>query len=233
MALFLLIGLYLVFLMAIGYAVNRLLVPVFGRWWRLFVAPGVILHELAHVLGCAVTGAHVLEINVWKPTGGHVIHSQPRFHIIGPVLIALAPMLVMTIALFVSFPLLADQFSFLPWTDHVPATLLEGISGFGTSLVTMVRQLDWRSATPWLFLYLLLNIAVTIAPSRIDLHNARWPLVGLIILASLFGYLLRFEVPIAVLWPPIATSLTLLSFTLFVALAIRIMVSLVKRQLPV
>lgn len=37
------------------------------RWlYALFFAPGVALHELAHVFGCLLVGARVREVVLWR-----------------------------------------------------------------------------------------------------------------------------------------------------------------------
>lgn len=221
---------YLMLLMAIGYAVNRLMVPVFGRGWRLFVAPGIIVHELAHALACVLVGADVQEINFWKVEGGHVIHTQPRIHLLGPVLISLAPMIVMTLGLFVLAPLLAANVGDLPWIETVPSSLSGFVGGYLTSLGQAAAGFDWLTLKPWLLIYLMLNVAVTIAPSRADLHNAQWALVGLMIVVILLFQLFAWQLPLAVLWPPLATSLVLLGLALLAASCVRGLIFLLQKR---
>ncbi len=208
---------YMAVLLGIGAAVNYLLVPIFGRSWRLFVAPGVIIHELAHVLGCIATGAKVLEINFWKPSGGHVAHTQPEVPIIGPVVVSLAPTIVMTIGLFILAPLLSNQLTNLAWVQYPPSNFTDGILGYFTSILAAFNGFNWASSTPWLLVYLMLNVAVTITPSAPDFHNSKWALGALVIVIGLAVQVLAVQVPLSIIWPPIATSLILLGMALAVA----------------
>lgn len=211
---------YLAILLGIGALVNRLLVPVFGRSWRLFVAPGVILHELAHVVGCVVTGAQVLEINFWKPSGGHVAHTQPDLPIIGPVVVSLAPTIVMTAGLFLLIPAIGNQLTLLPWVQAPPTTLGGAIGGYLASVGQAFQSFNWSTLTPWLLVYLMLNVAVTITPSGPDFHNAKWALVALVIVAAIAAQLLAITIPLGSIWPPLATSLVLLGMALTVAIGL-------------
>lgn len=212
---------YLCSLMAIGWLVHSLMTPVFGRGWRLFVAPGVVVHELAHALACIVTGAQIHEINFWKPTGGHVMHTQPRLQILGPVLISFAPVLVMTLGLAVILPAISASLPALAWVQSVPETFRDLTLGYVGSLWQAIVTLNWLSATPWLLIYALLNVAVTITPSATDVHNARWAFVGLIILVLGFGQLVPANGGLAWVWPPVATTLVLLGLAVVVSLIIR------------
>lgn len=220
---------YLLVVMGIGALVNRLLLPIFGRGWRLFVAPGVVAHELAHALACVVTGAPVLDINFWKASGGHVIHGPPRLHIIGPVFISFAPMILMTLGLFVFVPVLSPGLANLTWTQHVPSSLTQLVGGYLASLILAIKSFDWRTITPWLLTYAMLNVAVTMTPSGIDLKNAQWAFAACLIVAALIGRLLAVSVSAAVLWPPAATSLILLGMALIVAVIIAVLARLVRR----
>lgn len=201
--------------MTIGMLVNRLLLPVFGRGWRLFVAPGVVAHELAHALACVATGAPVFDINFWKASGGHVTHGPPRLHILGPVLISFAPVILMTLGLFLFVPLLNPTLTDLPWVHELPSSVPGFFSGYMASLATVFQSFNWRSLEPWLLLYMMLNVAVTMAPSSVDLKNAGWALAAFLILAAFLARLIAVPMPAAVLWPPAAVSLLLLTLALF------------------
>lgn len=209
---------YMLILLGIGTLIEKLLVPIFGRSWRLFVAPGVALHEVAHVLGCVLTGAKVVEINFWKPSGGHVTHTQPELPIIGPVLVSLAPTIVMTLGLFFLLPAIANQLTALTWVQYPPTTIGAGIIGYFDSVVAAFGSFNWATLAPWLLVYLMLNVAVTITPSGPDFHNSKWALIGLIIVAAVIMQVLAVSIPLVAIWSPIATSLVLLGVALVVAL---------------
>lgn len=63
-----------------------------GRYWffRLVLFPGVVFHETAHVLACWLTNTPIETIELWTETGGRVVHRQPKWAIIQP-LISFAP----------------------------------------------------------------------------------------------------------------------------------------------
>lgn len=197
---------YGVGLMLLGYLTNRLMTPIFGMWWRVFVAPGVILHELAHALACVLVGAPVHEINFWKISGGHVIHGQPRIHIVGPVLISFAPMIFMSIALVLAAPLFSSELLNYGWFTTPPAHFWEGMTGYFPAVWEVIRTFAWFNPMTWFMLYLALNVAATIAPSGMDLRNARWAFVALILLVILAVWLFDLSLPLSVIWPVLAPS---------------------------
>ncbi len=51
--------------------------------FRLFVAPGIIVHEYSHALACLITGTKIHEIRLFKREGGHVKHDNPAPTILG------------------------------------------------------------------------------------------------------------------------------------------------------
>lgn len=207
---------YLIILALIGSAVNALMLPVFGRRFRLFVAPGVILHELAHALACILVGAHVLEINFWKPSGGHVVHTQPKLQIIGPVLISLAPSLFMTLGLFLFAPAYPGL-PYVTWTQAVPQSVGALFGGYLSGIGDTIINLNWFTFAPWLMIYLFLNLAVTITPSHTDLANSKWALLALALFIIFITKLINIEIPLDYFWPPIATSLIYLGLALVAA----------------
>ena len=64
---------------------------IFGRNYRVFVAPGVIIHEFSHAILCLLMGAKITKIALFDKQGGSVEHTKPVVPIIGQVLISLAP----------------------------------------------------------------------------------------------------------------------------------------------
>jgi|GEM_PF-2473051 len=51
--------------------------------------PGLIAHEMAHVIGCWLAGSRVAKVVLWSPQGGYVIHQRVRGS--SSVIISLAP----------------------------------------------------------------------------------------------------------------------------------------------
>ena len=56
--------------------------------------PGVIIHELSHLLGCLLTLTRVKSIKLFSKSGGFVIHEKPRIPILGQFIISIAPLVV-------------------------------------------------------------------------------------------------------------------------------------------
>lgn len=216
---------YLSLLMGVGYLTNRLLVPVFGRWWRLFVAPGILIHELAHVVACVFVGAEVHEVNVWKPTGGHVVHGPPKLRLIGDVLISLAPSLLMTLALVLLAPIVAAPLNDSIFLHTLPGSIPGFVSGAIDSVSAFFQGVEYRNVITWLIFYLILNVAVAIAPSGQDLKNATWAFVALIILAGGFTLLSDqlFLVDPRELWPFFAVGILFLLIALVMAALLRLL----------
>ena len=201
---------YVAFVSLLGYTLSALLLPIFGRAWRFVVAPGIVVHELAHATACVLVGARVREINFWKVSGGHVIHETPRIHLIGPVLISFAPTILMTIMLVGLAPLLAPESVSHPWLQTPPSSVLAGSVGYVQALLALIVELPWLEVWPFFLVYIMLNVAVTIAPSKPDLFNARWSLVAVLLLLFGVGQLLGLRFSLAYIWPAMAVSLVYL-----------------------
>lgn len=156
---------------SISYLINWLLArSIIHRHYRLFVAPGVIVHELSHAVGCLVTGSQIVEINFWKASGGHVLHrpsTDPFKRIISDPIIALAPIWGTFILLAILTWLLVPQLFDI---------------AFNSDLTSGLRSLNWLSWQPWLYLYLVTSLVATIAPSKTDMRYALASLIGLAIL---------------------------------------------------
>lgn len=160
-----------------SYLINWLLIrSIIRRYYRYFVAPGVIIHELSHALGCLITRSPIVEINFWKPSGGHVKHLQPNDpfrRLINDPIIALAPIWgTFCFIGLISYLLLPDLTRLAYFIDiSIPRNLF-----------TFLDPTRWQT---WLWLYLVTSAVATMAPSKTDIHYA---LSSLIVLAfSLFA----------------------------------------------
>lgn len=51
--------------------------------------PGLIAHELGHVIGCWLGGSRIAKVVLWSPKGGYVVHQRVRGS--SSVLISLGP----------------------------------------------------------------------------------------------------------------------------------------------
>lgn len=167
-----------------SYLINWLLVrSIIRRYYRFFVAPGVIIHELSHAVGCLVTRSPIVEINFWKPSGGHVKHLQPvdpLRRLINDPIIALAP-------IWGAFACLA-AISWLLLPDLSRLSYFLDIS-VSKNMLTFLDPLRWQT---WLWLYLATSIVATMAPSKTDMRYAILSLgflgSGLLLLSFIPGF---------------------------------------------
>jgi hypothetical protein len=130
--------------MALSYAATYSLSRIFtGQTYRYMVAPGVIVHELSHALGCVATGARIREVRVFDERGGRVVHEEPRFAL-GQGIISVAPVFGAAVAVYVLATFLVPSFV-----------------GFG--------ELEISSWQFLVFAYLASSITAAMAPSVQDL----------------------------------------------------------------
>lgn len=168
---------WLTVVFAASYLINWLLIrSVIRKQYRYFVAPGVIVHELSHALGCMATGAQILEINFWKKTGGHVKHYQPKIPIIGEAVIALAPIWGTFLLLFIL-------------TSIMMPGVIQLFDETGFSATSLVRSIDWASWQVWLYFYLVTSLLATIAPSKTDLRYAVASLIAIAAVIVLLSFI--------------------------------------------
>src|SRR5271157_874302 len=62
-------------------------------------APGVIVHECSHIIGCVVTGAAITNVVFFSKEGGSVTYMRPKIPVIGNVIISSAPLFCIPLAL--------------------------------------------------------------------------------------------------------------------------------------
>ncbi|MFA6271622.1 MAG: M50 family metallopeptidase [Patescibacteria group bacterium] len=150
--------------------------------YRWFITLGIIIHELSHAIACVLVRARIVRIRFFAPEGGEVEHGQPRVPIIGKPIIGLAPLVGCSLSLWGLFVLFGYH-NALPNIDF-SATFLQNVNVLFQSALDFFRSYsnDWMF---WLFLYLATGISASIAPSTVDIKNAIWGILFLIILGGL------------------------------------------------
>lgn len=209
-------------ILVLSYGINTFLLASIGGIYRLFVAPGVILHELSHAFACFFTGTKVMSINMFKRDGGEVRHARSKIPIIGPIVISLAPFLVGGIAIFFFSRWMGLNSLDINEFTLNPAEFVEIIqqSFFGIEL---------NDVTNWVLLYLALSIAVTMIPSLKDFSN----IVLSIILAAIAIFLIykytafRFD-PSWFLKPELFIVMGAIVALLIVSLVLSIIIYVIK-----
>lgn len=173
----------LIAVITLSYFVNLLLSgSVLGKGYRIFVAPGIILHELSHSLFCLLTGAKITKISLFDKEGGSVEHTESKIPVLGPILISLAPFAFGIGAIFAIAKWLGIKETDFNWTGWSFQDII-------LFLNNLKNQINFSNYQNWLVLYFALSIAVTMTPSRQDIKNIA---LILILLIAGFYLLIRF-----------------------------------------
>lgn len=160
---------------------NRLTFARFGsRPYFFFMFPGVVVHELAHYLGCIMTRTKVYKVKLFEPNRegraivlGYVEHEKPRNAVIG-LIIGAAPFFLGSAVLWGMARV---------WLPQMTAAFSGAVFALNANLIDAVMRVDWRSGWTYVFLYVVVGVSAHLAPSSTDMKNAFGGL--LIILAML------------------------------------------------
>ena len=163
--------------------------------YLLLSAPGVIVHECAHVAGCLLTGAKIQKIVLISKEGGMVAYSPPAVPVLGDVIIGTAPLFFLPLVLVV-LTWIFGMYAGCSFSSAVPS--LGSVSSLYSMILvigTTLYQNLIAAFNPWflLYLYLVTSLALSFSPSTRDIRNA---IAGLLILiiAGLCLILLNFPV---------------------------------------
>lgn len=165
--------------------------------------PGTLIAQLGHVVGLLITGATVNNTALigdgdsGEPSTGPSV--RPKIPVIGPVVVALLPMLALGLAMFVVAIKLGRPVVAAMSSEGVPAELPASLAGFWEQLrglITLaeetldaVRNADaayWKTA---LFAYLMVCFAVRMAPHPGNARGHIGAIVAVGIVAALAGTL--------------------------------------------
>ncbi len=172
------LALLILAIMFVAMLIPQFLVrSVIGPVFRVFVIPGVIVHELSHALFCFLTGAKIQRIRLFRRDGGDVAHQPSKIPFVGPLLITFAPLVIGLVLIILMARLAA------PDLQNIDATITLG--QFPSFLWSVVHATNWWRPITWLWLYFILSIGATAAPSWQDIKNSWLPLL-LIIVAVIF-----------------------------------------------
>jgi hypothetical protein len=169
-------------------------------FYSLLRAPGVIIHELSHVLGCLISGAKVKKVIYFSNEGGSVTYSSPKIPYIGDLVINIAPLFCLPLILAGSTWIFSEYlgciFPPIPFGVHS----MDELFGIFTGVLGMFTSNLIIRFNPWFIVYLYLNLTLvlSVAPSYQDIKNAAVgigiiSLLGMVIIWSsnpVAGYLL-------------------------------------------
>jgi len=142
-----------------------------------FLFPGVILHELSHIAGCAITFTKISSFKLFSKSGGFVKHEEPKLPVLGILIISIAPLLS---GLAVVYLILTKKFA------NFDLASLNSASEIFAALF---------------FFYLIITVVLTMLPSYQDLQNA---FISYFILAAT---LVIFQEKLAIYLNPILLTL--------------------------
>ena len=178
---------WFVLLIVFSFVLDFLWSRIFPKHgYRWFITLGIIIHELSHAIACVLVRAKVIRIRFFAPSGGEVEHGQPKIPIIGKPIIGLAPLIGCSLSLWGLFVIFGYH-NALPTIDF-SAAFFQNIEALYQSALDFFRTYsnEW---TFWLFLYLATGISASIAPSKVDIKNAIWGILFLVILGGALIYL--------------------------------------------
>lgn len=209
----------------LSFAINMLLLNSVGPFYRLFVVPGVIVHELSHAFACFITGAKVTGISMFKKDGGEVRHGQSKLPVLGPIFISIAPFIIGALAIFLLSKLIGFKAVNLTEYEFNPQNIAMLVkSSFGALNLSEVKT--------WLALYLVLSVAVTMIPSVQDMKNILFSLIIIFGIIFVIYKYTHFRPDLTfILRPEIFVVLTSVLFLLIIALVLSILVYAVKSVL--
>jgi hypothetical protein len=149
-------------------------------------APGVIVHESSHILGCFITGAKIKKVVFFSEEGGSVTYTTSKIPYIGDVVISTAPLVCIPIVLagltWIFSQYLGCVFPPTPLSVNSMDTLL----GLVIAIIILFTQNLVVRFNPWfiVYLYLTVTLVLSLAPSVQDMKNAAVG-IGIILLACI------------------------------------------------
>lgn len=195
---------------------------ILGGSYRIFVAPGIIIHELSHAAGCLLTGAKMTRISFFEKDGGSVEHRASKLPILGSLIISLAPFVAGSVAIYFLSRRLGVQGINLSALD----ISRDGLMSYFKSAIS---NLDLHQVKTWLIIYLVLTIAVTMTPSFQDLKNTAGS--AILIGAAIFLFLrfTSYNLYLINIPNPILTLLSTVVLLLILALVLSILIFLISK----
>jgi len=173
---------------AISFALDILwaqVIPMRSFYYAIR-APGVIIHECSHILGCMITGAKIKKVVFFSEEGGSVTYTSSKIPYIGDVIISTAPLVCIPIVLagltWVFSQYLGCFFPPMPIAVNSMDTLL----GLVITITILVTQNLVVRFNPWfiVYLYLTVTLVLSLAPSVQDMKNAAIG-IGILLIACI------------------------------------------------
>lgn len=205
--------------------------------------PGTLAAQVGHVLGLLVTGATISNTTLYGDGESGAPETtpdpRPKIPIVGPVIIGMLPLVACATVIFFVARLLGAPVlgkigagtigPTLPTTTAGVWQLLRDLITLVESIVSASLAADFTSWKTWLFLYLLVCLAVRMAPFPGNLRGALGAILILGIGAATLSSLLDVADPrVQNAWAVLNLTVATLLFLLLLSLLIRGGVGLVK-----
>lgn len=205
--------------------------------------PGTLVALIGHVLGLLITGATITNTTLYKndESGApeNTPHPDPKIPVLGPVIIGLLPLLACAIAIY----FVARAFG---------GSILGGLSGIGVApdlpvsiaaywdllralvslvegFVASIARADLARWQTWMFIYLLVCLAVRCAPFPGNLRGALGAIVVLGVAgATLQAFAAVDDLRVRNAWAVLNLTLAALLLLLLISLLIRGTIGLIQ-----
>ncbi len=153
---------YLFIFIVTSFALNQVWRSILSnRFYYFLIVPGMIVHELSHILGCFLVGAKVKEVKLFSKKGGYIVHKKPKLPLLGKIIIALAPIIVGSII-----------------SLMISKNLGLSITNFEIEKLVTIKF--------WVFFIIVTSILIEMIPSKADLKNA---IGGFVLITGIGGLL--------------------------------------------
>ena len=161
--------------------------------------PGVVLHEVSHVIACAVTGVKVHKVKWFGVTEAFVQHDKPRA--LSGLVISLAPLIINNVLGFfllrhANESVSADPFAAIlfawagvslvifsfPSKPDAENTFNAFVESFGKKLsgqTPLLVRLVWLVLTPFVFIPLILLLGIVLVFDYVFVFRVAWLLAVL------------------------------------------------------
>lgn len=174
----------------ISFGLDRLFAQVvpFRSLYYAIRLPGVVLHEIAHIAGCLMTGARIRKVVFFSKEGGSVTYAEPKIPILGTVIISTAPLFFLPLVLAGLTWIFGTYLGcFVPPFVTLAGDLSAGIPDMIKTVMTIFSFNLFTRFNGWFFLYLYLcgSIVLSLAPSGQDFKNAALGIGSLLVLCLL------------------------------------------------
>ncbi len=202
---------------------------------NVILLPGTVIAQAGRIVGMLVTGAQInnaaLLTTADPNKSAKSKATKPKIPVVGPVLVALLPMLACGFAIHMVVTTIGQDVltaspestsNTLPLTFNSLWELLRSTIGVAEHVTSIVLSSDFRSWQTWLFVYLIICLTVSMAPMPGAHRGAIGAVLLIGVLISVMG---RFaetsEGTIASLWELLNFSVGCLLCLLLLSLIVR------------